>query len=1094
MKRTLLLSLLLLLVLAGRSWAQSRPVSGRVLDKSTNEGLPGVSVIIKGTTTGTATDVDGRYALNVAGPAATLQFKYLGYVSAEQTVGEAAVVDVVLALDNKQLDEVMVTALGISREKRALGFAVAEVKAEQVVQKSEPDILRTLTGKVPGVNIISSSGVPGSSSRITIRGNTSLLGSNEPLFIVDGVPYDNSQTDSESSLVHGAGYSSRTADVDPNNIATINVLKGAAAAALYGSRAAGGVIVITTKTGGGGLRGPKGVQLGYTTGYSIEKIAALPDYQNSYGAGANFVQTTANGSWGPKFGSSQAPATIDHPQAGKPDFPDIPAGTQIPYQAYPNNVKDYFNTGHVFENSVSLSGTSDNASFTTILSRADQQGIIPNSSFIRNNVSAGGSGHFNKFTVSGNVAYTNSEQHGPQLGANNAVGSNSAFSRILFLTRSLDLQGLPNTDPVTKGPVFAWLTEQADNPIWSTANNSYVSRVDRVVGSVGLAYAIKDWLTVTYTGGVNTYTDFRRTTVRPGSVGYNKLGNVLEDSFQNTELEQTLLVNVNKNLTEDISLTASVGQNVNQRKFEGLSYTGGPIIVFGIDNIENTEQKNTNGYAYSKRRLMGLLGNVTVGYKNWAFLTATGRNDWSSTLNKNGVFGQSGRSFFYSSVSSSVVLNEALQFNAPWLDLLKVRAAFGRVGRDAPPYRAGAPTYSINPVYGNNTGNSTFPFVNYIDNTPVSVPGLALSNTINNPALTPEFTNELEVGTEVTMFRNRVSLNATYYDKRSTNQIVQQFTAASTGYNQRWTNFGEISNKGFEVALNLVPVDIRGFRWSSTFNFTHNKNIVENLGNGSDKIAQLPFGDRFNGGPGSVHIAGQPYGVIFGSAAARDDNGNYLINPVTGRLILGKSRVIGNPNPQFIMGFINQFTYKGIILNTLIDYRKGGDLYSTTLQQELGRGATKDTEDRERLIIIKGVQGNPTTGEPIRQTDASGNVIPGSTIPNTTIITVNDLYFGAGSAAIAAYDEQSIYDATTVRLREITLGYDLPKALLAKTPFGLVNISLSGRNLYWYSPNIPKHSNFDPETSTFGASNQQGFEYTNAPTTRRFGVNLRVTF
>jgi len=427
------------------------------------------------------------------------------------------------------------------------------------------------------------------------------------------------------------------------------------------------------------------------------------------------------------------------------------------------------------------------------------------------------------------------------------------------------------------------------------------------------------------------------------------------------------------------------------------------------------------------------------------------------------------------------VLNEALALNASWLDLLKLRAAYGRVGRDAPPYRSGAPTYSINPQYGNNTGNSAFPFN--------GVAGLALSNEINNPGLTPEFSTELEVGTEVAMFRNRVALNATYYDKISTDQIVRQFTAASTGYGSRWTNFGKISNKGFEVALTLVPVEVRGFRWSSTFNFTHNKNIVENLGDGKDKIAQLPIdpGSTFIGGPGGVHIAGQPYGVIFGSSAARDEKGNFLVNPATGRLIQGANKIIGNPNPQFIMGFINQFTYKGITLNALVDYRKGGDLYSTTLQQELGRGATRDTENRDRLVIINGVQGNPDTKLPIR--DANG-----LSIPNSTVISVNDLYFGAGSAAIGAYDEQSIYDGTTVRLRELSLGYDLPKTLLGKTPFGVINVSVSGRNLYWYSPNLPKYTNFDPETSTFGASNQQGFEYTNAPTTRRYGVNLRVTF
>ena len=1080
MKRTLLWSLLFLLALAGRSWAQSRPVSGRVIDKSTNEGLPGVSVIVKGTTTGTATDADGRFALNVASAAATLQFKYLGYVTAEQVVGGSATMDISLAVDNKQLDEVTVTALGISREKRALGFAVAEVKAEQVVQKSEPDLLRTLTGKVPGVNIISSSGVPGASSRITIRGNSSFFGENQPLFVVDGVPYDNSQTDSDNSLVQGAAYSSRTSDVDPNNIASIAVLKGAAAAALYGSRASGGVIVITTKTGGGGQRGPKGIQIGYTTGYSIEQIAALPNYQNEYGAGANFVNLSANGSWGPKFGTTLD--SIAHPQAGDKDFPNIPAGTKIPYQAYSDNVKRFFDTGHLFENSVSLSSNSENASFTAILSRADQTGTIPNSRFTRNNVSVGGSGKFNKLTVSGNVAYTNTDQQGPKLGANNAIGASSAFARILFLTRSLDLWGLPTTNPNTKEQVFAWLTPQADNPRWSVENNSYKSRVDRVVGSVGLSYAIKDWLTVTYSGGVNSYTDFRRTTTRPGSNGYGGLGNVLEDSFQNTELEQTLLLNFNKNLTEDFHLSASVGQNVNARKFEGRSYQGRGIVIFGIDNIENTLEKSTYGFAYSERRLMGLLGNATLDYKNYAFLTLTGRNDFSSTLNRGGVIGQSGRSFFYPSASVALVVNEMLKLDYRWLDLAKVRAAYGRVGRDAPPYRSGAPTYSINPSFGNNAGSSDFPFLNSAGN---AVAGIALNSTINNPELTPEFSSELELGTELTMFRNRVALNATYYKKSSTNQIAPQNLPAASGYGSRFANYGELTNEGYEVALTLVPVEFKSFRWSSTFNFTRNRNIVRSLTQGVDT---LTFGSNFTGGIRPLLVPGQPYGVLYGTSAKRAPNGDFYIDPVTGRLVPGGLKILGNPNPEFLMGFINQFTYKGITLNTLVDYRKGGDLYSTTITEMLGRGVTKDTEDRNRLVLLNGFRYDRVTGA------AAVDPGTGQQLRNTTAISVNDLYFGSGSAAINGFNEQSIYDATTVRLREVTLGYDLPKTLLGKTPFGVINVSVSGRNLYWYSPNLPKYTNFDPETSTFGASNQQGFEYTNAPTTRRYGVNLRVTF
>ncbi|MCC2546999.1 SusC/RagA family TonB-linked outer membrane protein [Hymenobacter sp. BT175] len=1080
MKKPLLLSLLMVLVLFGQALAQNRSISGRVLDASNNDGLPGVSVLVKGTSIGTATNADGRYTLAVPDNATTLVFKYLGYTTLERPITSTAI-DVSMAVDAKQLNEV--TVLGVKREERAVGYAVSTIKTEQVVQKSEPDILRTISGKVPGVNIVSSSGVPGSSSRITIRGNTSMLGNNQPLFIVDGVPYDNSQTESENQLVRGAGYSGRTADIDPNNIETFTVLKGAAAAALYGSRAAGGVIVITTKTGSG-KRGAKGVQVGYSTSYSMEKLAGLPEYQNSYGNGANFTGPfTTNGSWGPRFGGPGSPTTIPHPQAGNVGL-GIADTAVIPYQAYPNNVKDYFKTGHVFENSINLSGSGDNTSFSAVLSRADNKGIIPNSFFIRNNVSAGGSGTFNKLTVGGNVGYTNSEQRGPQLGANNAVGNATAFARTLFLPRNLDLQGLPYIDPITKQSLFGWLSQQADNPIWSTENNAYTSRVDRVVGSVNMSYAFKEWLTLSYSGGLNTYTDLRRTTVRPGSLGYGGVGNVLEDNIQNTELEQTLLLTVDKNLTEDISLRASVGQNINQRKFEFTAFQGSNIIVFGIDNIENTEQKGTNGYDYSKRRLMGILGDATVGYKEFAFLTVSGRNDWSSTLNKNGELGNSGRSFFYPSVNGSLLVNEAFKLDYNWLTLLKLRAGYGRVGRDASPYDAGPTRYIINPGFGNpgQQLGTQFPFNGIV--------GLGISSQIGNPALTPEFTSDIDVGVDLGFLKDRVTFTGTYYKRRSTSQIAPRALPSATGYGSEITNFGELSNEGQEVSLTVVPIKTNDFTWSSTNNFYRNRNIVVELAEGID---QIPFGSSFGSGVIQALLKpGQPYGVFYGSVAARDEKGNLLIDPVTGRPIDDPNpQIIGNPNPDFQMNFINNFTYKGLNLSVLVDFRKGGDIYSTTVEQMLGRGVTKDTEDREKLVIIKGVQGDVATRQPIRNGD-------GVAIPNTTPITVNDYYFsgvpGLGSAAINAPAEFSVYDATTVRLREISLGYSLPKTMLEKTPFNGVTVSLSGRNLWWYSPNIPKYTNFDPETSTFGSSNAQGFEYTNAPNTTRYGVNLRVNF
>jgi len=1091
MKRLILLSLFLSLAFVGRSWAQGRAVSGKVLDASTNEGLPGASVLVKGTSLGTATNADGNYTLQVPDDATTLVFKQLGYNSTERPIGASKTVDVALTVDTKQLNEVVVTALGIKREERALGYAVTEIKPEQVQQKSEPDVLRTLAGKIPGVNISSVGSTPGASTRITIRGNSSLQRVNGPLFVVDGIPYDNQQFSSASALGNSTNYSNRVADIDPNNIASMTVLKGAAAAALYGSRAAGGVVVITTRSGSGS-KGPKGVQVGYSTSYSFEKVAGLPKYQNSYGSGTQFffdsTGTGYNGSWGPKFGNTgnpQAPATRRHPQAGNPDFPSIGDDARIPYQAYPDNVKDFFNTGHVYENSLSLNGSSENATFSAVLSRVDQTGIIPGSSFVRNSIGAGGSGTFNKLTVGGNVTYTNTTQQGPQVGGSSTFGSsgNSVLARLLFMPRDLDLQGLPYINPTNYSSVFAWpaLSDNVDNPLWSVENNKYTSRVDRVVASANASYAFKEWLTLRYIGGVNTYTDIRRTTLRPGGTGtYSLSGNIIEDNLQNTELDQTVLLGFDKNITEDINIRASVGQNLNQRQTAATSFQGTGIIVRGIDNIGNTTTQRQNGqYPTLKRRLMGVLGDVTIGYKDWAFLTATGRNDWSSTLNKNGESGNPGGSYFYSSLNGSFIFTEAFKLNYPWLRSGKIRANFGRVGYDATPYVAGPTRYSNNPAYGVGGAETDFPIG--------TSTALRLSSALGNAGLTPEFTNEVEIGTDLSFLKDRISVSASFYDRRTTHQIADITLPSATGFSAYTTNFGEISNKGVEVGFTMVPLDTHGFRWTSTTNFTHNRNIVEKLTAG---LEQLVIDGYFTGSTlQPVLQAGQPYGEIFGTTVARDEQGNRLIDPSTGRMIIDPTpRPIGNPSPQFMMGIINQFAFKGFTLNTVIDYRRGGSIYSTTLMQELGRGVTKDTEDREKLVMIKGVQGDPTTRQPLRNAD-------GSTIPNNTAITLNDFYFGSGSAALSGADEMSVYDATTVRLREITLGYDIPKKLIEKTPFGSFNVSLSGRNLYWYCPNIPKYTNFDPETGTYGTdSNIQGFELTNAPSTRRYGINLRVTF
>lgn len=1049
--------------------AQTRSVSGRVTDRTTGEGLPGVTVLLKGSNNGISTNSDGTYTLTVPAGDGTLVFSSIGFITVERPIGTDTQINVGLAADTKQLSEVVVTALGIQRESRALGYAVAEVKSQQVVQKSEPDVLRTLQGKVAGVNIVGANGAPGSATRITIRGSSSLNGDNQPLFIVDGVPYDNQQTNSDNSLTRGSSYSNRAADIDPNNIESVNVLKGMAAAALYGNRAANGVIVITTKTGSG-KRGDKGIRVGYNTSYSVEKVANLPDYQNKYGSGANFVYSAANGSWGPAFGSAQAPVDVLHPLSGIAAFPEF-QGARYPYKAFENNVKDFFNTGSLYENSINVSGTGENTTFGAVLSRSDQKGMIPESKFNRTSLSAGGSGQFSKLRIGANITYSNTDQQGPQLGANNAIGNASAFGRMMFIPRNMDLTGLPYENPLTRASQFAWLTGQADNPYWSTRYNSYTSRVDRVVNSLNLSYDITNWLSASFVGGLNTYTDNRRSVLRPGSVGAGGLGEIIQDYIRNTELEGTALLTANRDLTEDISLKAIVGANANQRKFEASSVVGSNYITFDIDDITNTTKVAQNGSAITKRRLAGVLADVTLGYKDFFYLNGTARNEFTSTLSKNN------RSFFYPSVSASLIFTEAFGIESNVLNLGKVRAGFAKAGKDASPYVINN-RFGLNPFFGNNAGGTGFPFN--------GLPGAAISGAIGNLDLQPEFSKELEFGTDLNFFKDRVVLSATYYDKRSTSQISNVPLAYATGFTSYVTNFGEISNKGFEGTLTLIPVDAGGFRWTSFTTFTRNRNIIEELREGTEQVL---LGGNFFSDPQAVHRPGQPYGQILGSVAARDpQSGKVLINAANGTIIRSLTPgIIGNPNPDYIFGFTNTFTYKGLTLEGVIDFRKGGDVYSTTLASLMGRGVTQDTEDREKTLVIDGVYGNPNTQQPTLAQD-------GSTIRNVTAITLNDYYFGTGSAALSGPSEFSVYDGTTVRLREVTLGYSLPTSILEKTPFRGVTLSLSGRNLWWFSPNVPKHSNFDPETNTYGASNAQGFEYTNAPTSRRYGVNLRVNF
>ncbi len=1092
------LSLVLSLVLFSFSMLLAqRTITGTI---SGDDGAPlvGASVQAKGTSIGAITDIDGTYSIDVPATVQTLVVSFIGYSTQEFTLGASNVLYASLG-QGVLLNETVVTAFGISKAQKSLGYSTEKIDADKLQQKAEPDVVRALANKIAGVNIIGSNGIAGSATKINIRGTNTFFGNSQPLYVVDGVPYDNKETtDGNSRLADGSGsFTSRSSDIDPNNIETMTVLKGGAAAALYGSRASNGVILITTKTGSS-KKGKKGFEVSLGTSYSLEQVSGLPNYQNKYGTGSLNIAANSNGSWGAPFRTGGTVGGAPIPFGAVDSFatwtayaalPGVPA--KVPYLAQPNNVKDFFKTGLLLENTLSVSGgISDKTSITAVLSQTGQNGYIPNNEFQRYNISIGGRSQLNdKFSITGNLAYTNTNSQGPLLGGDNP---SSLFARTLYMGRSWPLQSYPYSNPATNGSVFFVSSAQSDNPLWSVANNSTTSNVNRLSGSFDFNYKLTSWLTANYRIGLNTYTDNRKVTIRPGSAGAGTLGRITIDNISFKELESNFFLTSSNKITSDFEVNVTAGINYNQRTNERNATIGNQILFFGIDNINLTNsQLNGAGITpFSRRRLYGVYGDVGFGFKNALFLNVTARNDWSSTLPKDN------RSYLYPSASLSWNFSESLNLENSILSYGKLRASIAKIGRDADPYGLQS-VYNINPILVNPNAQAgtQFPFR--------STPGASLEQTTYNPNLKPEFTTETEIGAELFFFKRRIGLDINTYNRVSTNLIAPISIPNATGYDQYYTNTGQISNKGIEIGFTLVPLNLsNGFRWETYTTFTKNVSNIDELlpeVNGkkiADTDNEIILQNTYAGSVQAVFRKGQPYGMIKGTKAARDTvtgsptYGALLINKNTGLAIEDPNPVLlGNPAPDFILGFNNTFSYKGFSLSAVIGYSKGGKIYSSTTSFQLGRGTTADTEDRDHPFVVKGVYGDPNTFQAIKGSD-------GNTIENTTQVSANDLYFqsSGGSFATNAPDEYTVFDATTIRLREITLGYTLPKNFLKKTPFSAINLSINGRNLFYKAVNFPANSNFDPEISTYGTGNASGFEFSSAPSTRRYGISAKFTF
>ncbi len=1065
------MSLVLLLGCFTTVSAQERTISGKVSDID-GLALPGVNVVVKGTSRGTQSDFDGNYQIS-ASNGETLVFSYIGKRTSEITVGASNTMDVQLEEDAQALQEVVVTAQGITREKKALGYSITSLKSETVESKPEADIARVLNGKVSGVNVVATGGVAGSGTNITIRGNVSITGNNQPLFVVNGVPF-NTSTDQQSNVSTGngsVGASSRFLDLDPNNIESVNILKGLSATVLYGDQGRNGVILITTKTGSSELV-DKGFEISFNQSLFTNQIANLPDYQNTYGQGGdNSVNVGFVGNWGGRFDQNfTVRAHYDQPRFAEA-FPEF-QGQTVPYQPFEDNIKDFFRQGIGTTTSVNASKSSENVAYNINFGHTDEDGFIPGNNIRRTNFGLGGSIKLsNKFRINGSFNFTTSDFTTPPVAADNGVGNFSIFTRTLFIPRNFDLNGLPFQNPIDGSNVY-YRTDQ-ENPRWLIANAQESIFVNRFFNSISTTYDFTDQVALTYRVGLDTFSENQRAYMNRGGVSalIAQQGFLRTSSRINTIWDHSLILNLkNIQLAEKLGLNATAGFNANAETAtkDGVFSTGQVVFDF-IDHNNFNSQSNTDVLGSSldfrtEENTLGLYGQLGFDYSNFLYLTLAARNDWSSTIE------QDNRSLFYPSASLSFIPTSAIEgMRSDLVNFLKLRFGYGT--------SAGFPgLYLTRPVLGLATSVFTTGGGNAINTN-------SNSSIFPNPDLKAELHREFEVGLEATLWNSSISLEASVFKRDSKDQILRKFLDPSTGFDQTFINAGKIETEGLEIDLTISPFKNKeGFQWDSGFVFYADQN----------KAVELPGGDDiFISGfsnLGNYAIEGEPLGVIRGSYALRDDEGNFLINPQTGNIIDSSAiglddEIIGDPNPDWRLTTNNTFSFKGLSINAQVEYTHGGDIASNTINNLLRRGVTRDTESREGTLLIPGFLANPNTGEILL--DASGNKIP-----NTIQQGANEIYF----LNFLDPSSQQIYDASVVRLREISLTYALPKKLLEKTPFGSLSFSVLGNNLWYWAPNVPKYTNFDPEVISTGVGNGRGLDFQTAPTSKKYGFSIKATF
>jgi TonB-linked SusC/RagA family outer membrane protein len=1045
-------------------FAQTRTVTGRVTDAQ-GKAVPFASVTVKGTTTSVAADVNGNYS--IPAPAnATLVFTSAGFAASEIKIGNQTSINSTLALQGA-LSEVVVTAMGIRREKKALGSAVSTISSKDIEQRPDGDLGRILTGKAPGLNVLNTSGLSGSGTQIVIRGISTITGTDvAPLFIIDGVPFDagtNTLTNGGTGFYFGNQTSSRFLDIDPNNIESVNVLKGLSATTLYGEFGRNGVILITTKNGSG-RRTNKKAEVTVSQSLFWNKVANLPDYTQKYGGGFNLLPSLAFSNWGAEF--KNPPDSFAHPYsrgALNAAFPQY-ANAKYAYKPY-NSVEDFFRTGLIQNTSVNLGGSSPNSGYNLSYSFLKDQGFTPGNELVKHNFGLGGNITLNnKLLLSGVLSYITTDFKTPSIGSSSGSSADagvSVFGDLIYTPLSIDLMGWEYKNPLDGSTVYYRANNGIQNPRWTVENATTQQIVNRAFGNFQVKYEIFKGLNASYRIGIDNYSEQQILRVNKGGVsGGPKFVNGLYRTTDATKTiwDHTGLLSYSKALTSDFSLTADGGINFRVDKYTQEGELSNQQLVFGVfdhSNFINHDVIAEDGVAdldyVLNTKSLGVFAQTTIGYRDFVYLNLGGRNSWSSTLEKDN------RALFYPNVSVSFVPTsafESLKTNKT-LNFLKLRASYATSARFPSPYGT-RPGLTI----GTNAFVQT-------DGTIVNVNHIP--NTLPNPDLKPELIKEYEAGIEARLWNNRINVDLTGYFRQSTDQILFRQLDPATGYDFTTVNAGSVDNKGIELALGYTVVRNKDWRWQLDGNFTLNRNKVHDM---PDYIKQIPLNGFSN--LGLFALNNEPLGVIQGSQILRDDkSGKYVVNDRGLYISSPDIHIIGDPNPDYKMTGISTLTYKSLSFRMQWDFTKGGDIYSTTVRALLARGVTADLDfDRSLPVIL------PNS---VKQ-DGTPNDIQNS----PTNIYFESLGFGPS--------EVGIYDATVVRLREASVSYSLPARILEKTPIGSASISVSGNNLWYNAPNFPKHTNFDPETTSLSGGAIAGFERLTGPSSRRIGVSLKLTF